>query len=245
MMFFSSGSASPRAAAAISCELAFFPMTCIPYRTPVAAMAPDPTRVVRPMQRKIGGIASTMYRAVFCQGGLLSTISAKEATKSRNMQQKGASMTIIRKPAEICQMPATMHRGKMVMQHQTPNSIATTPAVIPAAFPRYFIHHGTPSAELSSPPPAPGNIIPFTLSILAEYYSVLSGVRCPSHRLEISTSWCAGLCDGLCGWTMFSVSAGGNLETLLFTSTPTSSSAVLSSADPVNILVSVPGRSCS
>ena len=45
-----------------------------------------------------------------------------------------------------------------------------TPAVIPAAFPRYFIHHGTPSAELSSPPPAPGNIIPFTLSIFFPSY---------------------------------------------------------------------------
>merc|ERR1719357_682133 len=128
-------------------------------------MAPEPTRVVRLKHRTKGGTASTTYKAVFCQGGLLSTISANEATKSRNMQQKGASVTIMRKPAQICQMPATIQRGKMVRQHHAPKNIAARPAQIPAAFPRYFIHHGTPSAELSSPPPAPGNNIPFTLSI--------------------------------------------------------------------------------
>jgi regulation of enolase protein 1 (concanavalin A-like superfamily) len=29
------------------------------------------------------------------------------------------------KPAAICQMPATMHIGKIEMAHQTPNNMAT------------------------------------------------------------------------------------------------------------------------
>ena len=65
-----------------------------------------------------------MYRAAFCQGGRLSTISAKEATKSRNMQQKGASMTIMMKPEAINQTPAIRHIGLIVMQAQAPKNIA-------------------------------------------------------------------------------------------------------------------------
>jgi hypothetical protein len=34
-------------------------------------------------------------------------------------------MTIMAKPAAICQMPATMHVGKMEMAHHTPKNMAT------------------------------------------------------------------------------------------------------------------------
>lgn len=33
-------------------------------------------------------------------------------------------MTIMMNPAAICQTPATMHRGKIVRQHQAPKNIA-------------------------------------------------------------------------------------------------------------------------
>ncbi len=34
-------------------------------------------------------------------------------------------MTIMANPAAICQIPATMHVGKMEMAHHTPKNIAT------------------------------------------------------------------------------------------------------------------------
>ena len=64
-----------------------------------------------------------MYRAAFCQGALFSAISANEATKSRHMQQNGASMTIMMKPAMICHTPAIRHIGEIVMQFQAPKNI--------------------------------------------------------------------------------------------------------------------------
>lgn len=40
------------------------------------------------------------------------------------MQQKGASITIMRKPASACQTPATIQMGLMEMQLKTPNRMA-------------------------------------------------------------------------------------------------------------------------
>ena len=64
-------------------------------------------------------------RAAFCQMGLASTAAENCWTKSRNMQQKGASTRMTTKPARICQMPATMQIGENEMQVHTPKKMAT------------------------------------------------------------------------------------------------------------------------
>merc|ERR1712071_414472 len=66
------------------------------------------------------------------------------------------------KPADICQIPATIQTGEIVRQAEIPNSIETSPAQTPAHLRAYFSHQGTPSEGVSEPP---GNTIPFTLSI--------------------------------------------------------------------------------
>ena len=39
-------------------------------------------------------------------------------------QQNGASNVMMKRPAQICQIPATMHKGVIVMQHQKPKKTA-------------------------------------------------------------------------------------------------------------------------
>ena len=41
------------------------------------------------------------------------------------MQQNGASSVITKRPAQICQIPATMQRGENEIQHQNPKKTAT------------------------------------------------------------------------------------------------------------------------
>ena len=72
-----------------------------------------------------GIISYTRYTRAFCQTGLPSTLATACWTKSRNMQQKGASRVITKRPAQICQMPATMQSGEKEMQHQNPKNTAT------------------------------------------------------------------------------------------------------------------------
>ena len=55
----------------------------------------------------------------------LRTINAPLAAGLRTTRAPPlTSMTIKAKPAAICQMPATMHIGKMEMAHHTPKNIA-------------------------------------------------------------------------------------------------------------------------
>ena len=98
------------------------------------------------------------------------------------MQQKGASITIMMKPAVICHTPAIRHIGEIVMQFHAPKNIDAEnisfiafmisflleipeAARIAAVLQRYFIHQGMPSADSESVPPAPGKSVLLTLSM--------------------------------------------------------------------------------
>ena len=70
-------------------------------------------------------VSYTRYTRAFCQVGLPSTLATAFWTKSKNIQQKGASRVITKSPAHICQIPATIHNGERVMQHQKPKNTAT------------------------------------------------------------------------------------------------------------------------
>ena len=65
------------------------------------------------------------YTKARCHGGLLSTICVNFARGGRNWEQNGASTSKTTNPDAICQIPATMHMGLIVTQHQTPKNIAT------------------------------------------------------------------------------------------------------------------------
>ena len=70
-------------------------------------------------------VSYTRYTRAFCQVGLPSTLATAFWTKSKNIQQKGASRVITKRPAHICQIPATIHNGERLMQHQKPKNTAT------------------------------------------------------------------------------------------------------------------------
>ena len=70
-------------------------------------------------------ISYTRYTRAFCQVGLPSTLATAFWTKSKNIQQNGASRVITKSPAHICQIPATIHNGERLMQHQKPKNTAT------------------------------------------------------------------------------------------------------------------------
>ncbi len=65
------------------------------------------------------------YTKAFCHVGLLLIISENCWPLAKNAQQMGASQAIIRTPDRISQAPATIQRGKIVIQLQTPKKQAT------------------------------------------------------------------------------------------------------------------------
>ena len=85
----------------------------------------------------------------------------RDLIASQRMAKKLTSMTMRMKPAEICQMPATMQTGETVRQAETPKTIATEdwyfenqdeeeekkllprPAATHTAFIPIFSHQGT------------------------------------------------------------------------------------------------------
>lgn len=71
-------------------------------------------------------IPYTRYTKAFCQVGRPSTLATACWMKSKKKQQNGASNVMMNRPAQICQIPATMHKGDKEMQHQNPKKTAAT-----------------------------------------------------------------------------------------------------------------------
>ena len=70
-------------------------------------------------------ISYTRYARAFCHVGLPSTLDTAFCTTSKNIQQNGASSVTTKRPAHICQIPAIIHKGDKLRQHQKPKNIAT------------------------------------------------------------------------------------------------------------------------
>ena len=105
------------------------PRKC-PRKTPFKARCPPPPLPLGSKPSTLVMIVSenvsyTRYTRAFCHVGLPSTLATAFWTKSKNIQQKGASRVITKRPAHICQIPATIHNGERLMQHQKPKNTAT------------------------------------------------------------------------------------------------------------------------
>ena len=77
--------------------------------TPVAKSIALPRNVERLAQKNMAGNEIAMYSAALCHTGLLSMKLVNVCTKSRNMQQQGASAKTTTNPANLWEKKGTIN----------------------------------------------------------------------------------------------------------------------------------------